>query len=340
MQTQTWIRSAKYDLSFIIAPSFLAVLLLFFFPESWLWSNEMPNWAWFAMVLMIDVSHVYSSLYRTYFDKISLQKHKKLLFFTPIWVVLVAGSIHYFSEAVFWRLAAYLAVYHFIRQQYGFLKLYTRTEGIKQIDIWMIYTVTVFPMLYWHLSEPRNFMWFTAKDFLFYTNQNLADLLKYVFWILVIIYYFLAVKEYLQTRQINLPKTLLILSTMLTWYLGIVYFNGDMAFTMLNVVAHGVPYMALVYAAEQKKSYKKTGFWKLLFSNFGVFIFIGILFALAYIEEGFWNGFVWHEYDEFFAFFPSINLTDNLWLSSIIALLSMPQLTHYILDGYIWKRDF
>ena len=138
-------------------------------------------------------------------------------------MVLVAGGIHYFSEGLFWRLAAYLAVFHFIRQQYGFLKLYTRAEGIKQLDVWMIYSVTVFPMLYWHLSEPRNFMWFTAKDFLFYTSQDLADLLKYTFWVWVAIYYILVVKEYLKTRKINLPKTLLILSRhcLFQWRYGV-----------------------------------------------------------------------------------------------------------------------
>lgn len=337
---QNWIRSAKYDLSFIIAPSFLSIILLIFFPQNWLWSDEMPSWAWFALVLLIDVSHVYSSLYRTYFDKIVRQKHTKLLLITPILVVSLAASIHFISELLFWRLAAYLAVFHFIRQQYGFLKLYTRHEGIKQIDIWMIYVVTVFPMIYWHLSEPRNFMWFTANDFLFQPNQQIAQWFSYLFWIWVLIYYALEIKNYIKTRQINIPKTLLIFSTMLTWYLGIVYFNGDMAFTMLNVVAHGIPYIALVYAAEQRKTYKQNGIWKILFSDIGIFIFVGILFLLAYVEEGFWNGLVWHDHNNYFSIFPNINLNNHLILSFIIALLSTPQLTHYILDGYIWKRNF
>ncbi|CAH0994619.1 hypothetical protein EMA8858_00730 [Emticicia aquatica] len=340
MQIQTWIRSPKYDLGFIIAPSFFVIFLLFFFPENWLWSNEMPNWAWFVLVLLIDVSHVYSSLYRTYFDKKALQKHAKLFILTPLFVVLIAGSVHLISNELFWRLAAYLAVFHFIRQQYGFLKLYTRSEGIQKVDIWMIYISTVFPVLYWHFSEPRNFVWFTANDFYFFPNQTIAESLKYIIWLLTGIYYVYVLIDFIKNRTLNLPKMLLILSTQLTWYFGIVYFNGDMAFTMLNVVAHGIPYMALVYATEQKKKDKKSGFWKLLFSNFGALIFVGILFLLAYFEEGFWNGLVWHEYDEYFSFFPTIDLTDNLWLSITIAILSMPQLTHYILDGYIWKRDF
>lgn len=108
---------------------------------------------------------------------------------------------------------------------------------------------------------------------------------------------------------------------------------------MLNVVAHGVPYMALVYATEQKKSYKKNWFLEVAILEFWRSYFCRNFVCIG-LQEGFWNGLVWHEYDEFFAFFPNINLTDNLLLSITIALLSMPQLTHYILDGYIWKRGF
>ena len=36
-------------------------------------------------------------------------------------------------------------------------------------------------------------------------------------------------------------------TTALCWGLGIVVFNSDYAFTVTNVIIHGVPYMALVY---------------------------------------------------------------------------------------------
>lgn len=336
---QHWIRSARYDLSFIIAPSFVVLALLVFFPKTWLYTAAMPPWAWVVLVLLIDVSHVYSSLYRTYFDKITRQKHGLLLYLTPILVLISAIILHQLSSLVFWRIAAYLAVYHFVRQQYGFLKLYTRQEGTQPIDVWMIYLATLFPVLYWHLSPPRNFSWFVDGDFYLFENQLLAQKLTYIYWFWLLIYWAFEIKNYIRTKTFNLPKNLLIISTTLTWYLGIVYFNGDMAFTMLNVVAHGVPYMALVYAAEQKKSYKKQGAWKLIFSNFGI-LFLAILFAFSYIEEGFWDSLVWHEHQHFFAFFPTFQISDSLVLSVIVGLLSIPQLTHYILDGYIWKRGF
>lgn len=339
MKSQHWIHTARYDLSFIIAPSFVVLGLLFFFPNAWLWSDAMPQWAWIVLVMLIDVSHVYSSLYRTYFDKVARQKHSQLLYFTPIFVLIIATILHQISSLLFWRLAAYLAVYHFVRQQYGFLKLYTRHEGTKPIDVWMIYAATLFPVAIWHFSSPRNFNWFVEGDFYIFENQVFAASLKYIYGLCVLVYFAFVVKDYLKTKTFNLPKNLLILSSILTWYFGIVYFNGDMAFTMLNVVAHGVPYMALIYATEQKKSHKQQGVWKLIFANFG-FLFMVVLFLLSYIEEGFWDSLVWHERQQVFTIFPTFQITDSFLLSTIVGLLSVPQLTHYILDGYIWKRGF
>jgi hypothetical protein len=38
-----------------------------------------------------------------------------------------------------------------------------------------------------------------------------------------------------------------VISTAASWSVGIVLTNGDAAFTLANVVAHGVPYFALVH---------------------------------------------------------------------------------------------
>jgi len=48
----------------------------------------------------------------------------------------------------FWRAMAYLAVFHFVRQQYGFLRLYSRQEipSIStKIDSITIYFTTITP---------------------------------------------------------------------------------------------------------------------------------------------------------------------------------------------------
>jgi hypothetical protein len=72
-------------------------------------------------------------------------------------------------------------------------------------------------------------------------------------------------------RQFNPGKDVVVITTAVCWYIGIVTFNSDYAFTVTNVIIHGVPYMVLVY---------------------------------------------WYRCKE----------------------QAVPQITHYVLDGFIWKR--
>jgi len=144
-------------------------------------------------------------------------------------------------------------------------------------------------------------------------------------------------------HSINLPKNLLIVGTSLSWYLGIVYFKGDLTFTLLNVVSHGVPYYALVWAYGNKKSYgesfKSSDWLRNIFKPQYLVSFLFLLLALAYLEELVWDGLVRKEH---LLVFPTSNflpdITNNkILLSLCIPLLALPQLLHYFIDGFIWK---
>jgi membrane protease YdiL (CAAX protease family) len=139
---------------------------------------------------------------------------------------------------------------------------------------------------------------------------------------------------------ISIPKQLVVFGTALSWYVGIVAFNGDMPFTIINVVSHGLPYIGLIWIfglKKQKKQANKTLFSKLAF----VPVFLGLLLILAYVEEGLWAGLVWREHLEVFGWFANLpQVIDHSTLAWVVPLLSLPQVTHYILDGFIWKlRD-
>ena len=46
---------------------------------------------------------------------------------------------------------------------------------------------------------------------------------------------------------LNIGKDIVVATTAICWYIGIVVFNSDYAFTVTNVIIHGVPYFALIY---------------------------------------------------------------------------------------------
>ncbi|MBK9449485.1 MAG: hypothetical protein IPN95_08730 [Bacteroidetes bacterium] len=116
---QPWIYKSWVDLLFIVAPAFLATLVVLLFPGWFEDSEAMPPLAWLLLIVGVDVAHVYSTLWRTYLDPTEFDRHRNLLTYTPI-AVWVGGILLYsMGPMVFWRVLAYLAVFHFVRQQYG-----------------------------------------------------------------------------------------------------------------------------------------------------------------------------------------------------------------------------
>ncbi|PWK28210.1 hypothetical protein LV89_00991 [Arcicella aurantiaca] len=345
MTKQPWITNAKTDLLFIIAPTFVALALAFVFAQSYFFHETTPLWAWVVFVLLIDVAHVHSMLFKTYFDAGSFQKHRILYTLTPLLCYFAFVSIYWLGGSEwFWRILAYLAVFHFIRQQYGFVRLYNRQHSqSKYLDLFdeiTIYGATVLPIIHWHLNSPREFLWFVEQDFLSFPNTQYLSIINWIYAGLVVLYIFKESYSILN-HQVNIPRILLIAGTMASWYFGIVYFNNDLIFTILNVVAHGVPYMCLIWVDLHKRKGQVKGFSRLVFNKNGLFFFIIIIILIAYFEEAIWDATQWRSYDTLFSWAYCLPTTfSTMSLSFLIPLLALPQVTHYVLDGFIWKKGF
>ncbi len=341
-----WLGVKSVEVLFILLPPFFAFLSILLFKDYFVSNNNVSAIWWIILVVGIDVAHVYSTLFRTYFDKQSFNKNRELFIYTPL-ICLLSGILLYaIQPLVFWRLLAYLAVFHFMRQQYGFMRLYSRNEPkhtwIAKLDTLIIYAAVLYPILFWHTQADREFSWFVEGDFLIVYAPKIATALGYIYFILVSLWTGLTVYSFVAQGIWNTPKFLIITGTLISWYTGIVAFNGDLIFTCLNVVAHGIPYMALVwiygYKQGMNQSLNKPNFFKLLFKPMGILVFISILIAFAYIEEGIWDAMVWGEHKQFFPTFHVLPLLNNpILLNLIVPLLSLPQITHYVLDAFIWK---
>lgn len=346
MYNQYWIRSRNYDLLFILSIPFVCLLLLLAFPSYFHNDGNHSVLYWFLLVVCIDVAHVYSTIFRTYLDKQVINSNRTLFVLSPILLYVVSVMLYNINALLFWRCLAYLAIFHFIRQQYGFMRLYSRAEKLpkwsRSIDAITIYAATLYPIVYWHLQGKANFNWFIEGD-LFYLNQP-----QYIFYFKVLyacIVSMYVCKEWyvaLKHKTLNLPKNLLIIGTLLSWYIGIVYFNGDLIFTLFNIACHGIPYFALVWAYGNKRvSIQAEGnHWIYqLFKPKNILGFVVFLVLLAYAEELLWDGLVWQEHP---SLFPSTTLLPDLsayktLLNFLVPLLAMPQLLHYFIDGFIWK---
>jgi hypothetical protein len=346
---QPWIRSAKFDLAWILLPPFAALALAAPFASA----GETPPWAWAALVLGLDVGHVYATLYRSYGDPAARADRKlsAAMFLIPAAGWLAGAFCYALGERFFWTALAYLAVAHFIRQQYGFMRIYgRRDEGRwgRRLDSALAYLCTVYPVLWWHAHLPREFWWFLPGDFLSLPAWPAAAA-GWAYLACAVAYAVKETRAFIQGRG-NLPKTLLISGTALSWYCGIVAWNGDLAFTLCNVIAHAVPYYALVWdrigkdAPRRAEASSATGtlapYLRRLSVGFpGVLLFLAPLLLFAWCEEGLWDAWFWREHTRLFGAFAWLDPAGagvRIWLAPLLAL---PQITHYLLDAFLWRLN-
>lgn len=345
----SWLFNKKLDLAALFVPVWLCWVLAFSLPADIL-SAGIPLWVWVSIVVGIDVSHVWSSIHRTYFDKEEFNNHRTLFIAAPILSFVLSFGLAAISIDLFWRCLAYVAVYHFVKQQFGFMRIYKAKNGDfrkKWIsDNFIIYLSMLYPIFYWHLHPELDFAWFVHGDFLLLeVSEKMQSIIYLVgnglyFGLLL----FWLAEELITSRRnrekLMIGKVLWVLTTAGNWYLGIVYFNSDLVFTITNIVAHGVPYLALIIFYNTKKESIKTSGKSSKTVQVALIILSSVfLFALA--EEYLWDLMVYRDNEAFFgrlisypSEYPSI-----FWQLLAIGLLAVPQVTHYILDGFIWKNN-
>jgi hypothetical protein len=349
MKPKIWLFSTPIDVLGLGLPVWLTWLVCFLLPESFL-HQPLPLWMWVVFILGIDVSHVWSTIFRTYLDGEEFRRHHKVLIFTPLLVFAILFTVALYSTLWFWRVMAYMALHHFIKQQYGFLAIYRAKYGLKKMKIfsdkWVIYLAMLYPVVFWHLDGKREFNWFVKGDFFVFNHQYIDSILlifNYLYWLILACW---LIEEINQTRKNQTPiawgKILWMLTTAGNWYLGIVYFNSDVAFSLTNVVAHGIPYLTLIFVyVERKKIIKRPNVGHSIGKiAFNILMMILIVLLLALTEEYFWDLWLNRQKTDFFGQFlvyPIPLLQNPIFQAAALALLSIPQVSHYIIDGYIWK---
>ncbi len=332
-----FLRSPAFDLGWFVLPGLLAAIVGVVIG---LHSPDPPAseslLLWIGGVLLVDVAHVYASLYRTYLDPVARRLHRKRLIAAPLLCLWFGFLLHLESPLLFWGVLAYVAIFHFIKQHLGFALIYVRagdeTRRDRQLTSLALWTGTLGPVVWWHAHLPTQFAWFMPGDLLTGLPSWVGDLalwLELPVWLV-----FLARRLALGRRGRPNPMVpLLVLVPALCWHLGIVVFDDDRIFTITNVFLHGVPYMALVWLTGGRERIAgrlpQAGPLLLLAG------FYGLLLILALAEETLWDRLIWHERPQLFG--ASQGELHPVLGAALVALLAVPQATHYLLDRWIWR---
>jgi hypothetical protein len=331
-----WLFSAPIDLAVFLGSAVVALAALAVGARLGVLDGGTPDWAWVPAVVLIDVAHVWATGFRTYLEPVELRRRPLLYGLAPLFGLLIGVALYSEGELLFWRALAYLAVFHFVRQQYGWVALYRARLGEcdrlgRWIDTAAIYLATLYPLLYWHAHLPRHFWWFLQGDFVG-LPAVLERLAAPLYWTALATYGLRALYLWLVLRQPNPGKDIVVLTTAVCWYVGIIAFNSDYAFTVTNVIIHGVPYLALIfwyrYLRPERRAARGRGALGSLTA------FLGLLWLAAFVEEMLWDRGVWHERTWLFGSPWDVGTLKVV----LVPLLALPQITHYVLDGFIWRR--
>jgi hypothetical protein len=349
-----YLKSLKYDSIFFFSPLIFSIIftiiLKIFFPE-YLTIKTDPLWL-FVFTIIFDVAHVWWSLYRVYFNSLEFNAHKKLYTITPIIVFLAVFWLVVYEHTwtlLFW-IIWFFAVYHFIKQQVWFILLYWHKEKNRHfvdsiVDKILWFSITWFPMLYWFSNlDTRNYIWFFVWEFVKLPTE-LFPMLWIVFFMIILSYTIYEIIRNYFWKWLNLAKYTYIFVTFFIWFNWIVWNNSLLIFAFWNMLLHWLNYLWIVYLSTKNKlkngNYKTNKYIKKILS-YWFFWFISILLIIATTEEYLWDQFFRHERWDFWgnSFYDFSNNLNTYILSAIIAILSIPQLTHYFLDWYIWRKEF
>jgi hypothetical protein len=319
--------SLKFDL--IAFTSFIPIYLLHFVASSHFHLPEKPPQIFYVLGWSLaDGSHVFSTLFVTYFDKDMRKAIRPWLLGIPVFFVVMNFILHYTGNIwPFFVMLAWLSMIHFIRQEYGWMKIATRFDPdapawLTKIDLFSSYGMTILPMLAFTRPSQAG-SWFTKGD-ITGTPEIVGEWALHLCLPVAALFFVTNAWHAWKTRTLNLSKYLVFLNTFFGWYMAKIYVATPYIGVWLVVFHHGIPYFFLVFKNERVTRnvnwLHRLGAYKyLLLYLFCVLLFLSGLYSEYYLKI--------------------FNMTP-LMQTVVFAFGMTPQIIHFLIDGFVWKKKY
>eukprot|EP00756_Hemistasia_phaeocysticola_P054495 Hpha_TRINITY_DN30413_c0_g1::TRINITY_DN30413_c0_g1_i1::g.168024::m.168024 len=334
-----WIFSAWGDFVAHTLPILAGAVLA---PVFWKYvpPEDLPLWGYCIVVVFCDVGHVWTTIFRCYLDTAENKRRWVLYNVSPPVIFALTFAVHYWvSEAVCWTLIGYLAIFHFVRQQWGFLCLYrARARDVEdaRVDRFVHWMGVLGPVGLWHADPHRGFDWFMRDDpFAFKLPQSTRPWILGLWCTTLLLY---SIRQF--TIQRNPGKLLTMGYCWFTWAVGVLFPHKLISVFFLNMFHAAPSYMITYYVCRHRWANATPPTWGERFVKWAVapgrwVWYLSFFVAIALVEEAMWESLVWRDYfPEAFTF--ELNPLGRSFFSSLLVL---PQTAHYFLDAFIWKLD-
>ena len=336
-----WLVSPRFDVAMIALPLSVAVLAWALIPEAF----GRPLWAYVLFVVSFDVAHVWTTGFLTYFDPLVRARRRRLLAGALVGAFFASFAVHAYSAVVYWSALAYIAIGHFIKQQVGFLRLYaarTRCASAtdRRWDAGTLWVGALGPIVLWHADPSERFDWFdSGEDFAVALPESVAPAVVIVMVCVATLWTTRQVLHVVRVRRASWGRWMWMVASWATWWCGLRVADSFFVAAAFINLFHGVPYTMLVWHRVRSNPVhrERVGTAVASIASAGRWgAFYAIVLGAALLEETLWELIVWHQYTRGSA--PVLPAwSRSVWLSFWVALLSLPQVVHYYLDGVLWR---
>jgi hypothetical protein len=284
---------------------FYYLLPLLFIGLSFLFKSSLIFSA--LVVYLFDAGHVYSTLLESHFD-VNHERKKEIYFYTALAFILNVVAL-LISKNFFYCYLFYFTVFHNMRQGLGVVlvnKSKIKSDTIK----YLYYIATGFPFVLFHLRNEGNQL---SKDILnpidlTFLNEYIdlnRSFVIYGFLILGCLIFLLRKKEWKQTFSFLWFSSVYCYAWMISTNAIVSYF--------ILVITHAIPYFWFMY-----KRVSLTHTNEFVVKN-------SVILLLALFAAG---GLFDYLHDD-------RSYSGNFLLD---ALFFTPLITHFLIDGIIWKK--
>lgn len=293
-------------------------------------------------VLFMDVPHVYATFTRPFISDVEeLRSRKKIYLILPVVILFGLLSLDAINPSYVYTTVLYLNIFHFVRQQYGWMKITERKSNVllsnfrRKFETLTIYTVMIAPIIWWKSNPmvPSHKYFLSQGDMRAnlpgmiheyilpgVSSNILSELLTkgslFILAFFLIGYLGLVGWDYIKGSPINYAKVLVMLTTAAAWSGGIILLNGEVMF--LDIL-HVVPYIYLLYSygyIKVDKLLKPSFIQSVVFkSKYSFIYYLGLIILLGFAAE------------------QTINHQSYIFMYTIAVY-------HYIVDGYLWGRRY
>ena len=287
-----------------------------------------------------DVGHVYTTIIKTWMDP-GERKYSKQYWLTPLTIlIIIVGWRYIFNFNYFWACVVYFDLWHNLKQGYGVMKWYeSLNQQYYKLSKLFYYGLTLIPFAIFNVrvtnfsffnyytSEQRPFELINEHyDFLF-LNHNFTFDNKYHFFAVAFYILFLNIwlvwelNNYLTNNKLEKIRLLAMVYYGSIYGYCFIFSQHFMEVLILLISSHGVPYLCMLYKRMDALQTVKKHYGKIIF---GLLIFGGSM-------DYFYNTIL-NENERVLKNPNPIELI-------LIILYLLPVLTHFVWDGYLWKKD-